>query len=259
MPRKRGREDSAPRGQGGAAAAADLVCAVCLKTAAETEQEALCADHGCSVCVAGAWCICLECHASLLSRDCPICRSPYEGLELFPFECADPPTLADRCCLCFAPRARLRWRLCLRLPSIRTVIRCMLGVILHTSNVIVWERERRRASFMLSPANPGASGSAGKHVAVAGIGWAGPIWLVCGSLQPAREISTALACRQFSASGLPCILAAGVDLSGHSFGEEQGGQTRYLFDTSLWSTLQDDDNDQDDEEDKVEMVPFGAL
>ena len=72
-------------------------CAVCLKTADETDEKALRENHGCSTCASGAWRICVACHDSLLSRDCPLCRSPYEGLELFPFEfSADPPHDTER-------------------------------------------------------------------------------------------------------------------------------------------------------------------
>ena len=47
-----------------------------------------------------------------------------------------------------------------------------------------------------------------------------------------------------------------MDLSNHSFGKEQDG--RYLFDTSLWAALEEDDAQQEDDEDKIETVPFGA-
>lgn len=142
--KQRGAEKTVESGGAGSGSGDDdeSTCALCLKSAAETEEKALCSKHGCATCAAGAWSVCEDCHGSLLSRDCPVCRSPYQCLELFPFPfSANPPPA-------------LEWS--------------VFSVLLEDINVCVWEPEARRASFMLSPANPGASGTAGEHVAIAG-------------------------------------------------------------------------------------------
>ena len=123
--------------------AEDDKCALCFKSAEETDEKALRAKHGCNICTARAWRVCEECHLSLLSRDCPVCRSPYQGLELFPFPfSAHPP------------------------PSIEW---CAFLVVMRHSNVCLWEPAIRRASFMLAPACQGAEGIEGCHVAIAGV------------------------------------------------------------------------------------------
>ena len=186
-------------GEGGAssaaAAQAEDSCALCLRSSGETDEKSLRASHGCGTCRAGSWAICEDCHLSLLSRDCPICRSPYQALELFAMPSSLPPlTQLDSCVL--------------------------LAVVRQSPvGVCVWEPAVRRASFMLAPADPGASGRAGQHVAV-----------------------------------------AGVDLSNHTFGATQGdgNPPRFLFDTTLWAAIERDDEEQDDEDDKIEMVNAGT-
>jgi hypothetical protein len=54
------------------------------------------------------------------------------------------------------------------------------------------------------------------------------------------------------------ILNAGVDLSSHTFGTERDGQMRFLFDTSLWAALEEDDAAQEDDEDKIETLEAGV-
>ena len=41
----------------------------------ETDEKEL-RPHGCATCAPGAWHVCEACHIALLSRDCPLCRSP---------------------------------------------------------------------------------------------------------------------------------------------------------------------------------------
>jgi len=134
-------------GSGGARGEDEKTCALCFKTEAETDEKALRSDHGCATCVAGAWSVCGECHGALLSRNCPVCRSPYQALELFPFPFSAHPPPDDE------------WSI--------------FAFLLSDKNVCVWEPEVRRASFMLSPATPGASGNEGKHVAIAGVDLSG--------------------------------------------------------------------------------------
>ena len=141
MQKPEGGQDG--KGKGGERGGNDdeVCCAVCYKSSDETDEKRL-RKHGCATCTVGAWLICEECHNSLLSRDCPLCRSPYEALELFEFPVsADPPPLHE-------------WAV------IRTAIR-------H-SNVCVWEAATRSGSFMLAPADPESSGHAGCHVAMTG-------------------------------------------------------------------------------------------
>ena len=49
-----------------------------------------------------------------------------------------------------------------------------------------------------------------------------------------------------------------MDLSSHTFGTERDGQMRFLFDTSLWAALEEDDDAQEDDEDKIETLEAGV-
>jgi len=181
-------EEGEPPAKKGRTSDEEERCALCFKSPEETDEKAL-RSHGCATCAPGAWGVCEACHIALLSRDCPLCRSPYESLELFPFPFSS------------IPPPDLEWRV-------------FSAVVQHNTNVCLWNVATRQASFMLAPHCPGASGDAGCHVAI-----------------------------------------PGVDLTSHRFGSPEGGLPRFLFDTSLWETLEQDDGAQEDEEDTIEITP----
>lgn len=54
------------------------------------------------------------------------------------------------------------------------------------------------------------------------------------------------------------MILAGVNLSDHPFGMELDGTSRFLFDSSLWEKLEEDDEKQEDEDDKIEMISRGV-
>jgi len=168
----------------------------------ETDEKAL-RPHGCATCAPGAWRLCEECHISLLSRDCPVCRSPYQSLELFPFPFSETPP------------PEIEWRV-------------FEAVVQRNVNVCMWNAATRQASFMLAPACPGAPGPPGSHVAIAGA-CPGPIpsGLRSTPSTPLHSVTSLLVI-----DSLKYAAGTGVDLGDHSFGtSEQGGQTRFLFDT----------------------------
>ena len=112
-------------------------CAICLLDSPPAERPttrrpwALRERHGCSTCTSDGWCICEDCHDSLLSRQCPICRSDYAPRLLYPF-----PTAG----------------LSLPTTDVRSVAtRQVLAMAVMNSNAVVWDPAERVGSFCMLP------------------------------------------------------------------------------------------------------------
>ena len=125
-------EGSTGRASHGDPAAAPC-CAICLQDApsSPSSEWALLDEHGCSTCKKGAWSICRDCHAGRLSRECPICRSDYAPLILYPFPTA---VLAGEN---VNPRKAATFQ--------------ALSIAVLNSNTVVWTPSLRRGAVSLLP------------------------------------------------------------------------------------------------------------
>ena len=204
-------EDAAPAAPAADAPTADAApadaseCAVCHSSAAECTLV----PHGCARCVAGAWGVCESCHASLLSRTCPICRGVYAPLEYFEFAAMPslrPPDAGDGDAGGGGAdgaedddaeeRSRRRAEYVKRFIQLRLVVKA--------SNVVAYRAADRTACFLL-PTELGAACAA---------------WLVVVNVPlPAGVLVDAGAARAGGAAGRP---------------------PRFLFTNAVWDAIEEE-------------------
>ena len=204
-------EDAAPAAPAADAPTADAApadaseCAVCHSTAAECTLV----PHGCARCVAGAWGVCESCHASLLSRTCPICRGVYAPLEYFEFAAMPslrPPDAGDGDAggggADGAEDDDAEERSRRRAEYVKGFIQLRLAV--KASNIVAYRAADRTACFLL-PTELGAACAA---------------WLVVANVPlPAGVLVDAGAARAGGAAGRP---------------------PRFLFTNAVWDAIEEE-------------------